>query len=538
MQQTKNAPEGPSKANGQIFTERGVYRPGETVFFKFVSRSYKDNKVTAIPGKKVKFEITGPTQDVIYSKELDTNDFGSCNDSVPLKAFFTTGTYTITARTRGPTIANQEQTQPESQESEDEQSYTSRRNERHKAEPGTETFTTTFLVAEFKRPRHLVKLSTKMEKRKSPDFIKVDYEEEYLSVDVQALYYTGGPVKHAKVRWKATLVPVTNKVPGMDGYFFGNEDTNELFSETGESVLDKNGRHELAIPLDPRLLTGIYGVRVSATVLDVDGEPATEVTTFNPKPKFLVGIAKHPKQVASGYNSSLKVVVVDSEGKPVKNGKVTADFMHQEGWPTQKRDDYGNLSYTYEEGWVKGLKTTQSLVDGQAVFDVGFSSYGSHMIVFTYSDGSGKYSSQTIFQVGWDAYESWVSAKKREGVVTGDAVFLAMKKAEYAAGEKVDVEFNTRRPVNKCLVTLERDDILVYQLVDVKGTVGRYSFTTSEKYFPNVYVSVIAPAGRSGFPVYRAQVDTDVPVVYSGYADVKVKDARRQTSCADRPRSG
>ncbi|MEW6350296.1 MAG: MG2 domain-containing protein [Thermodesulfobacteriota bacterium] len=494
LKQTDKPQKSPETGNGRVFTERGIYRPGETVFFKLVQRTYKDHKIVPIQGKKAKIEITGPRQDVIYNKELSVNEFGSCHDSVPIKGFFPVGTYTLVADMGGPAGR-------------------------------VERYSTTFLVAEFKRPRHFVSIDTKLASRKSKDYVKLDRDETYLSVDVAGKYYTGGPVKHAKVRWKATLVPVTNQVKGIEGYSFGNEDTKELFTESGESILDKNGTLQLAIPVDARLLTGLYGVSVSATVLDVDGEPATDVTTFNPKPKFLVGVSNHPQQVAMGYKGTLRVVVVGADGKPLKTGEVKAEFMHQQEWSTYKRDDEGNINYAYEEGWVKGLGSTQRIVDGHAAFDVEFNEYGQHMVVFTYSDKDGNYTSQTVFQVGWDAYQSWVTAKRREGVVTGDAVFLAMRKDEYAVGEQVEVEFNTRRPVNKCLVTLELDDIISYKLVDVKGTVGKYAFKTSEKFRPNVYVSVVAPAGRSGFPVHRSQVDTDVPMVYSGYADVKVQES-------------
>ncbi len=124
-------------------------------------------------------------------------------------------------------------------------------------------------------------------------------------------------------------MPVTNKVPGLEGYFFGNEDEKTLFLESGESMFDAAGKLNISIPLDSRLLTGIYGVTVSATVLDIDGEPATEVETFNPKPRFLVGIPQHPRQVQTGYGSAMKIIVTDPQGKLVQQGKIEAQIMEK-----------------------------------------------------------------------------------------------------------------------------------------------------------------------------------------------------------------
>ncbi len=77
--------------NGHVFTERGVYKPGETVHFKFVSRVYRDKRIVPPAGEMVKVEIVGPRNDVNYGKELPLSEFGSCWDSLQTKAFFPVG---------------------------------------------------------------------------------------------------------------------------------------------------------------------------------------------------------------------------------------------------------------------------------------------------------------------------------------------------------------------------------------------------------------------------------------------------------------
>ena len=99
--QTDKVTEDPgSRPNGHVFTERGVYKPGETVHFKFVSRIYKDKRIVPPAGEKVNIEITGPTKDVNYSKDLKLNEFGSCWDSLQTKAFYPVGTYTIRVKAK------------------------------------------------------------------------------------------------------------------------------------------------------------------------------------------------------------------------------------------------------------------------------------------------------------------------------------------------------------------------------------------------------------------------------------------------------
>ncbi len=490
--QIEDLREVPDARTGYLLTERGVYRPGETVHFKFFARAYKQNHIVSPTGEKAKLEIVGPRQDVVYSKELTLSEFGTCYDSFALESFFPVGTYTLKATV----------TRPDDKKDE---------------------FTKTFLVQEYKRPKHFVSLSVKKGERVSKEYISLDQREEFLSVIVMGEYYTGGPVKHAKVRWKASLTPVVKKVEGFDAYQFGNEDESTLFLESGESMLDAAGKLNFTIPLDQRLLTGIYGVNLSATVLDIDGEPATEITTYTPKPRYLVGIPSHPRQVQTGYASPMKVIVVDRQGKKVQEGKIEARIMQKKYLYTQKRDEAGNLKDLWEEGWMKTLTSQQSITNGEAPFSLEFNDYGDYLVAFTYEDKTGRYSSQTLFKVGWDDYDNWIRRQAEKETRTGNQVLVSLSKKEYRAGEPVRIEFHTPRAVKKCLIALEKSGVLEYKIIDVNGTEGSYQIKTSEQMQPNVYVSLMASAGRQGFPIYPSQTDTDIPTVFFGYADVTIR---------------
>jgi alpha-2-macroglobulin len=495
VKQTEKLTEKVEPLTGYLFTERGVYRPGETVNFKCYSRMYKDRHIVSPTGAKVKLEITDPRNDVVYSKVLQLSEYGTAHDSLNLETFFPTGAYTLTA-TLDPVAGTN---------------------------GAKEVFSRSFLVQEYKRPRHFVTMSFTPGERAAQGYVGVKMKEEFLAVDVQAQYYTGGPVKHARVRWKADLAPASHKVAGYDAYSFGNEDDNTLFLESGEALTDGNGKLNLTIPLDPRLLTGIYGVNVSATVLDIDGEPATEVGTYRPRPRFLVGISGHPRQVPEGYSSPLRLIVVDQEGKKVPDGKLKASILQQKYFYTQKRDDAGNVNYLWDKGWMKTASSQLAVSKGESLFDFQLNDYGDYLLTFTYEDKTGVYSSQTLFKVGWEQYEEWLRERRDTDVRTADSVFVATTKKEYRTGEPVRISFHTPRPVKKCLVTLEKGGVLEYRVIDVNGTDGSYEFSTRDTFQPNVYASVIAAAGREGYPVYQSQVDMDVPTVFYGYADITVR---------------
>ena len=494
----------PATETGYLFTERGVYRPGEPVNFKFVARIYDKDRILSPKGEKVKAEIISPRGDALYSKELTLNEYGSCFDQFQSQSYMPLGTYTINT-----SLLN--------------------RNQKSKQ------FSQTFLLQQFKEPRHKVSLNVKTEDKKAQDYVGLDVAEEYLLVDVDCGYYAGGPVRNGRVRWKVDLVPAHNKVKGYDDFFFGNSNTESRFLESGESNLDGYGKLLVRIPLDTRLLTGIYGVKVSVTALDIDGEPATEVMTFNPKPKYLVGLSEHPDQVQSGYVGQQKFVVLGPDGSPVPQAPVQITWLQKRYLYLQKRDDQGNMVDSWEEGWMKNFSSSQSTTDGQGVFQVELNQPGDYMVNVTYEKDQVRYASQTTYSVGWEDYERWMRNQGPGLSKSFGDIVLSLNRKEYQNGETINASSTATKPVRKVLATIERDDVLEAKVVDADQKNINFSFPVSEKFRPNVFVGALAPSGRKGFPLYYNQADTDIPAIYSGYANAGVRSELRKLKIEIQP---
>ena len=62
---------------GQVFTERGIYRPGETIHFKGLVREYQKGRIISPQGDLCTFEITSPKGEKVFSNELALSDFGA-----------------------------------------------------------------------------------------------------------------------------------------------------------------------------------------------------------------------------------------------------------------------------------------------------------------------------------------------------------------------------------------------------------------------------------------------------------------------------
>ena len=331
-------------------------------------------------------------------------------------------------------------------------------------------------------------------------------EEEFLLVEVAASYFAGGPVRHGKVRWKAELGPVTHNIPGYESYFFGNQEDRTLFLESGESILDDQGKLSLRIPLDARILTGIYGVKLSATVVDIDGQPATDVKFFNPIPEFLVGIGAHPSQVQVGYANPLNFVLIDSEGKKIPKALVETSLLQKRYLNVKKRDSQGNINDSWEEGWIKTFSTKQTVLDGKGTFQPELIDAGDYLVAITIFDANARYSSQTVFKVGWEDYDQWLQGQKDSTKGPNANVLIALNQKVYAPDTSVEATFHTPREVKKCLLTLERNDILDHQVVEMNGQDGVGKFLIRKGYQPNVFVSLLAPVVEQTFPFTLARL--------------------------------
>ena len=79
-----------------IYTDRPLYRPGQTVYFKGIVRADQDGQYSQPPeGASVYVEIANWNNQVLYKKTLKTTAFGSINDSFMINDEAKLGDYQI-----------------------------------------------------------------------------------------------------------------------------------------------------------------------------------------------------------------------------------------------------------------------------------------------------------------------------------------------------------------------------------------------------------------------------------------------------------
>ena len=80
---------------GYIYTDRPIYRPGQTVHFKGILRGRKGIELKPLVNEEVEVLVYKPFHLEIFKKKLKTNEFGSISDSFKLDEMVPLGQYDV-----------------------------------------------------------------------------------------------------------------------------------------------------------------------------------------------------------------------------------------------------------------------------------------------------------------------------------------------------------------------------------------------------------------------------------------------------------
>lgn len=508
--------------NAHVFTERGIYKPGETVQFKATLRSYLDNSIRAPASETVTIVITDARDEKILDQELVLNEYGTCSGSMKLKEFAPLGQYNlkvISSPSGTATVASLTN-------SVWNWFFGGKEEKTTESQPARQELTAVgFQVQHFEPPRHFVEIETETKSREIERVPGRRETEEYLEARIIGKYYTGGILRHAKVRWTARMVTIQPFIEGFDGYHFGGSGDDSTLIESGESLLDKDGRLAVSLPVDRALMNGPFGIEISATVMDVDARPATQMATWEPKMAVNVGMTRLP-DLNERDEASLDVIAVKADGSRKDAGNVRLDILRKRWFYTQKRDAEGNIFYRWDQGWTRTLTTTQAIKDGKATFDLSFDDSGEYRFEAIYIDTDGsEFKCCQVADIGY-IYESGEEDEDSRSKRRSDSeLVLSLDRATVKIDESARIDFSLPRAATHALITCERDRIFEWRVVPLNGRRGSFEMKFGADCRPNAFVTLTVPCGRTTMTTYRSQLDIGAPRIFYGVASVDVRNS-------------
>ncbi len=513
-----------------VFSDRGVYKPGETVQFKAIVREWHDSGfVNASPDTPVTLRAYDARGRRFFQKAGKLSATGSFSEAIPLPKI-SLGHYRAQIVFDG---NPPDDTDAESIAAGDN-------GDGDDADPETPQPTVCrFQVEEFQPNAFEVRLGR-------PPAPPVG--EGVTPLPLAARYYMGTPLSRAKVVWSLKAVDTVFTPDGFEDYLFGTTDVDyRLRRQKGELALD--GEAALSdkgeLTLSPHIVLNATApsprrVRVQASVTDQDQQTVTSNASYTVhSSEYYLGLHEMPDVVRAGDPLPLEVVAVNAaDGLPRDQPvHVTAKLSHIE-WRTQRiaiesgDSDYESTPHLEPVASTQIDAITLHRLGGQwepvtetpaGLGNLVPTEPGEYLLEINGQDAAGHVvATSTTIDVLGDKEAEW-------GYRNAWQVQLVPDKAEYHPGDRATILVKT--PISgRALVSVEREGVSRSFVTELKKEHPAIEVPVMDADAPNVFVSVLLLRGvgesprRIKMPEYRA-----------GYCQLNVPKADSKLSVEVRP---
>ncbi len=461
-----------------LYTDRPIYRPGETVHFKGVIRA-EDDATYALPESfgGYSLEIRDAEYEELPEIEVVVNDLGSFTAEFELPAGAPTGDYRVALIRHNFWVTHM-----------------------------------SFTVAEFRVPEFDVEVTTT-----DADYVAGDE----IPTEASAQFYFGGPVLDAHVEWDVFERPTSIRVEGYEDYSFSDYDyyrpreSREPWRGGGEARTDASGVARFEVPATRDDGEGTHEFTISATVRDANAQAVSGVATVTVHPAAWYAGIKAGSYVGKAEEPlGVHLVSADFRGEIAPGRPLTVRVYEREWVRIKERRDSGGHWYRYEpvdtEVQVRRVVTDGS---GEASFDFSPPSSGTYRLVAESTDEAGRVARSSRFI--WVSGRDFVPWPGRDN----DVIELIADREEYEVGDVARVLVPAPFAGATALVTVERGLVMSSEVRTFETNSELLTIPIEDSYIPNVFVGVV---------LYRGPTDDDPYPRYAiGYVELPVSTAPR-----------
>lgn len=510
---------------GSVFTDRGVYRLGETAQLKAILRKNTPTGITLLdPGTPVVMTVRDGQNRLVDERTVTMGPWSSAEWTVPLPADGTLGPYSVRAVLESDRPARRPPAErvPGAEPSPDEDEYVAW----EKAVHGS------FLVAAYRRPEFRVDVSLTGTPRIAGDT---------LNGVVTARYLFGAPMGGKPVTWRYSRTPASQPPDaiserfGPDRWVFVGATGDELQSGDlgrAEATLAANGT--LTLPLETARDAGVPVVySLEGDVEDVSRQHIANRASLvvHPAPWY-VGFRRPDYFQAIGAGFTTEIVAAGLDGSAVAGVPVEVTLT-QVQWTSVRRAE-GNGFYTWDSQRREVAAGSWTVTTGAAPvpLTIPFPSGGYYRLEMRGRGEDGRSSvARTSFYVVGEGYTAWARYDHNR-------IDLVPEKQTYRPGDTARLMVQSPWEQATALVTTEREGVRSYRRLALTSTQQSIDVPITEEDVPNVFVSVLLVKGRSNAAptaasALAANADTSDPGKPSfrlGYAALKVEDRTKRLS--------
>jgi uncharacterized protein YfaS (alpha-2-macroglobulin family) len=486
----------PETMSGYLFTERGIYRAGETVHIKGILRRLEKGQ-WRLPGlRQVECQVQDPFQKNVFKDTVSLDDFGCFTFDLTTEEAASLGTYQVTAKTEGV------------------------------GGGAPRTFYDSFRVEAFRPAEFEVHLRS----LKDSFVFGEDYQGE-----VGASYLFGGAMAGQKAQWHLRLNPTSFAPPAPKGFLFGNElDWDETPSgegqgressrliASGEGLLNGQGTLQARASLVPEKEKDSVMATLEATVMSPSRRSiSNRIQTIVHRGEYYIGLKPDTSFLKKGDKLGVAVITPLPDGALVER-KVSLKLLKREWHSVRKAGEGGRLEWLTEKEDTEVQTQKVSTKKDPVMVTFAPEKSGFYVIVAQGTDArKNQVSTSTFLYVTGEDYVAWERSND-------DKIDLVPDSDSYKPGERARILVKSPYEKAKALVTVEREFILESKVVELKGSTSQIEVPIAADYIPNVFVSVLLVQGRTEGAKAGQTDDVGKPSFKVGYVRLAVNPAEKK----------
>lgn len=434
-----------------LFTDRGIYRPGETLHVKALVRNRTLEAPKPFPAL---FRIVKPDGKVFRDLPVTLNELGAAEGETELPAFLPTGGYRVAL-----------------------------------VMPGTftELGDTQVRVEDFVPPQITVDMG------KLPDRAETG---KSFTFEVASRHLFGRAADGLKAEARVVVEPVEFRPKQWPGWRFADDSrtAGNTRRDLGGQTLDADGKAVFTVEALGELRPPSSLVaHLHATVLEPGGRPvfAYRRLPVDPYPYYLgLKLDTDGGHLRLGESRKVQVVAVAPDGSQTRpqTSRLKAVLTRVYWNNTLQRNDSGSYSWRSERVCQTEAEGAVDLAGGAGEFAFAPKQAGEYRL--TVSDPFTGVSSNVAFLAAAPD-QSWVSWAHD----SPDRVELSLDKPRYRPGDKARLA--VKAPFSgPALLTIESDRVLEHRRIVIEKNTAEVELEVRAEFAPNVYaaVSLIRPA--------------------------------------------
>lgn len=470
---------------GLVFTDRGLYREGETVHLKGMVRQKSDGEWGATRDS-VHVTIGSPDGETVFDDRFLLSEMGTFSFDWISPESATLGSYYITMRLRDK----------------------------------DETFLASgyFRVDAFRRATFAVETHSLADAYISGGFFEGVISGHYLF---------GAAMQDQPVRYTLRQLAAYYTPPGYEGYQFSSWRNRGYYNTvvaSADSLLDEEGMYRLRAQIPPSANGIPTKITLNATVTDPARQESSSQTEAIVHPAlFYIGLKPKTTFLDLGKEDAITIdlITVDPAGQAFGERNIKTQLIREQWNSVREIGSDGRLRWRSNRTEEVKIEETLSTEAGKARrLTLPIQEGGSYIFRAASRDVRGnQVLSETHFYATGSGYVAWQRSDD-------DRIELVPEKKSYAPGETARIMVQSPFEEATALVTVEREGVISSEVMTLVGSAPQIEVPITDAHMPNVFVSVMLITGRTAPPDGSAS-DPGAPAFKMGYIPIVVDPGKR-----------